>query len=42
MAHLDLKPNNMVITEDFKLALIDFAHSGSYNAKKSEKLIGTT
>ena len=27
MAHLDLKPDNFVITHDFKLALIDFCHS---------------
>jgi serine/threonine protein kinase len=27
MAHLDIKPDNFVLTHDFKLALIDFCHS---------------
>ena len=27
MSHGDLKPDNMVITELFKIALIDFCHS---------------
>jgi serine/threonine protein kinase len=29
MAHLDLKPDNVIVTEDFKLALIDFGHSNN-------------
>jgi serine/threonine protein kinase len=27
MAHLDLKPDNIVIKDDLSLALIDFAHA---------------
>lgn len=27
LAHLDLKPDNVVIMDDFNLSLIDFAHS---------------
>ena len=30
LAHLDLKPDNLVITDDFKIALIDFANTENY------------
>jgi serine/threonine protein kinase len=41
MAHLDLKPDNFVITDDFKLALIDFCHSDLLN-KSMTTITGTT
>ncbi len=31
MAHLDLKPDNFVINDDFGLSLIDFCHSDRLN-----------
>ena len=33
MSHGDLKPDNMVITELFKVALIDFCHSEQITAR---------
>jgi serine/threonine protein kinase len=40
MAHLDLKPDNVVITRDLSLALIDFAHAHHIDSP-TNKLSGT-
>ena len=37
IAHIDLKPENMVITLELKIALIDFACSTSYNQRLSDR-----
>lgn len=31
LGHLDLKPDNLVITDDLQVALIDFAHANLIN-----------
>ena len=41
MAHGDIKVDNYVISDDFGLKLIDFAHSARL-ASHSKSLIGTT
>lgn len=40
MAHMDLKPDNIIIKDDLTLALIDFGHSQPFNEMVSEN-IGT-
>ena len=35
LGHLDLKPDNLVITKDYKVALIDFAHANHVKAEVS-------
>jgi serine/threonine protein kinase len=41
MAHCDLKPDNMVITDSFKIALIDFCHS-DHLSSRLHHVTGTT
>ena len=41
LAHLDLKPDNIVIKDDFTTALIDFGHSESVNQLMSNENVGT-
>lgn len=31
LAHLDIKPDNLVITDDYKVSLIDFGHTNQIN-----------
>lgn len=40
LAHLDIKPENIVITDDYRLAFIDFGYSVSKNFVAT-KVVGT-
>ena len=40
LAHLDIKPQNVVFTEDLKLALIDFGSSNNIS-ESPKKILGT-
>ena len=41
LAHLDLKPDNIIIKDDFTTALIDFGHSESVNQLMNNGNVGT-
>ena len=36
-AHLDIKPDNFVLKEDFSVALIDFGHAKELGIETSEQ-----
>ena len=39
-AHLDIKPDNFIINDDFSLSLIDFGYSQEFNSQLN-KVLGT-
>jgi serine/threonine protein kinase len=42
LSHLDIKPDNIILKDNFELALIDFAHASEYNRPSQEgRVCGT-
>lgn len=40
LAHLDVKPDNIVVADDYSLSLIDFGHS-NWNSANLSHVVGT-